>query len=252
MKNILLSFLGVLIFTSSFAQNEGVLSYKLITKNTFGNNEVTRVIYFKGSKSIELGVPKKVKQSSEKISETEYKEVKVIQTKRNPFIYKDFNEGKLLLSDYISTKLYLINDTLNNFKWKIYKEYKVINKLKCKKATTNFRGRNYVAWFSEDIALQSGPWKFCGLPGLVVKVSDDQSNFTYELIAIDLKVKFDHKIIAVPIAYKKDKAVTHKEFRALYKKKLDDYIRLSRVEQTTPDGIVGKISIQLPEKQEKF
>jgi len=156
------------------------------------------------------------------------------------------------MSDYIGVKKVLFSDTLNHFRWKVLKEKKKIGNINCRKAETIFRGRIYEAWYAEDIPIQNGPWKFYGLPGLIVKINDSKSDFVYELIGLDLKAKFDNKIIALPLAYKKDKAITYKEFMTLYKKKIEDYRRLSRVEQTTPDGISGTVTINLPEKQEKF
>ena len=54
----------------------------------------------------------------------------------------------------------------------------------CQKATTTFRGRNYTAWFAPEIPSNNGPWKFGGLPGLILKISDDKRNFIFECSGI--------------------------------------------------------------------
>ncbi|MDN3586810.1 GLPGLI family protein [Pedobacter aquatilis] len=252
MKNILTTYLLLFLIFPCFAQMEGVLNYKLNTRNSIGSNEVNMVIYFKGTKSIEFGVPKNVERSSSKISETEYQEVAVIKAKKRSFIYKDRNKKVLLLSENIMSKLYLISDTLNNFKWKITSEHKNILGYNCAKATVNFRGRVYTAWFAEGIALPLGPWKFGGLPGLIIKVSDKQEKFVYELTGIDLKEKVDKDILNVPKDYKDDKPLLHSEFIAIYNKKVADFAKMSNVVQTYPTGGSGTVTITLPEKQEKF
>ena len=62
--------------------------------------------------------------------------------------------------------------------WKITKESQKILGYSCYKATTKFRGREYIAWFTPDIPYNFGPWKLGGLPGLILKVENDY--FDYE------------------------------------------------------------------------
>ena len=42
----------------------------------------------------------------------------------------------------------------------------------CRKATVEFAGRNYTAWFTPEIPLPFGAYKFGGLPGLILKIED--------------------------------------------------------------------------------
>ena len=55
----------------------------------------------------------------------------------------------------------------------------------CQKATCRWRGRDYVAWFAPDIPIRRGPWKFGGLPGLIMKIHDVDSLYTFEAVAIE-------------------------------------------------------------------
>lgn len=43
---------------------------------------------------------------------------------------------------------------------------------KCIKATTRFRGRDYTAWVTKELPINDGPWKFYGLPGLILQIED--------------------------------------------------------------------------------
>ena len=235
-----------------YAQSKGTLNYKLTIKTRIEQNELNRIIYFKDGQSIELGIPKKQLNKTEKISESEINETRVLVSTKKLFVYKNFLSKKLILSDYIMAKKALIADTLNNFNWKVTSEHKKILNYSCTKATVNFRGRNYTTWFTEQIPLPLGPWKFGGLPGLIVKVTDSEGKFDYEITGINLKAKFDDKIIAVPSAYAKDKAITHQQFITLLNKKIADNAKLSRVVITFPNGGWGKATINLPEKKEKF
>ncbi|PKF74218.1 GLPGLI family protein [Chryseobacterium sp. PMSZPI] len=66
--------------------------------------------------------------------------------------------------------------------WKLIDETKIINTITCKKAEVNFKGRNWVAWYSPEIPLPYGPYKFSGLPGLIIKITDDKGDYDFELI----------------------------------------------------------------------
>ena len=55
----------------------------------------------------------------------------------------------------------------------------------CQKATLKFRGRNYEAWFTPQIPVNDGPWKFFGLPGLILKVKDTENQFDLECIGLE-------------------------------------------------------------------
>jgi len=68
------------------------------------------------------------------------------------------------------------------FDWKIDNNAKkMILGLNCQKATCHFAGRNYEAWFTTDIPVNDGPYKFSGLPGLIVKVQDSDNEHIFEL-----------------------------------------------------------------------
>lgn len=50
------------------------------------------------------------------------------------------------------------------------------------KAEVTFKGRSWIAWYSPEIPLPYGPYKFSGLPGLIVKITDDKEEYDFELV----------------------------------------------------------------------
>lgn len=66
--------------------------------------------------------------------------------------------------------------------WKLVDEAKIINTINCKKAEVTFKGRNWIAWYSPEIPFPYGPLKFSGLPGLIIKITDDKGDFDFELV----------------------------------------------------------------------
>lgn len=66
-------------------------------------------------------------------------------------------------------------------KWNILPETAKIENYNCQKATTKFGGRFWEAWFSKDLPFPDGPYKFHGLPGLIVKLEDQTKSHQFLL-----------------------------------------------------------------------
>ncbi|OCK50188.1 hypothetical protein BA768_06055 [Chryseobacterium sp. CBo1] len=76
---------------------------------------------------------------------------------------------------------YFVVKTNDEMSWKLLQETKDYNGYKLQKAVTKFGGRNWIAWFSNDINIKEGPYKFRGLPGLIFLLEDAEKNFIYQL-----------------------------------------------------------------------
>ncbi len=68
--------------------------------------------------------------------------------------------------------------------WRIHNNRKVIANYPCQNATVRFRGRNYEAWFTTEIPISVGPYKFGGLPGLILKIQDSNQNYAFRCIGL--------------------------------------------------------------------
>ncbi|MDY3520116.1 GLPGLI family protein [Riemerella anatipestifer] len=101
------------------------------------------------------------------------------------FIIKNVLEKKISVEESFFAKTFKI-DYYNCFqKWDITNsEPKVILGYEVKKATTNFGGRKWTAWFTPEIPIQDGPYKFYGLPGLILKISDNTNEYSFEIKGI--------------------------------------------------------------------
>ncbi len=75
------------------------------------------------------------------------------------------------------------------FNWELSNESKVIKDYNCKKATVTYGGREWIAWYTTEIAIDAGPYKFNGLPGLIVKVTDSTNSFDFEIERVQEVVK---------------------------------------------------------------
>lgn len=96
--------------------------------------------------------------------------------KKTQFYFKDIFFDKALV----------VKEDSFDWNWEIYTETKQIGNFNCQKATIDFRGRTYIAWYSDKIPVPFGPWKFQGLPGLIFEVYDTDKSF--HIIANNIKV----------------------------------------------------------------
>ena len=101
-------------------------------------------------------------------------------------IYKDKSSKKITVIDKVAATgdKFLYEDEIGTLPWKISGSTDTIQSYACQKATVHFRGRDYTAWFAPDIPVSDGPWKFAGLPGLILKVEDSRQLFVFSLIGL--------------------------------------------------------------------
>ncbi len=95
-------------------------------------------------------------------------------------ITKKYPEMNVTLAEMVSMK-WLGYEDATKMNWNIHPEKQKIGDYNTQKATTEFAGRKWTAWFSQDIPFQDGPYKFHGLPGLIVKVEDEGNNYSWTL-----------------------------------------------------------------------
>ncbi|MFW5761151.1 MAG: GLPGLI family protein [Cyclobacteriaceae bacterium] len=84
-------------------------------------------------------------------------------------------------------------EDIPELRWVIENDRKTIREYSCQKASTTFRGRKYEAWFTPEIPIREGPYKFGGLPGLILVMQDSQKQFVYTCMGI-IKTKEPMKI----------------------------------------------------------
>lgn len=62
---------------------------------------------------------------------------------------------------------------------------KTVLDYQCVMATTDYHGRKWTVWFTPEIPMQDGPWKFCGLPGLIMEASDSSGQHSFSVSGIE-------------------------------------------------------------------
>ncbi|MGM0635058.1 MAG: GLPGLI family protein [Bacteroidota bacterium] len=148
-------------------------------------------------------------------------------------IYKNYFSQEMLIrrAKVLSFPPMLVEDYWPIFHFKIEEEFKEISGYKVQKATTHFRGRDYVLWFAENLNLPYGPWKFHGLPGLILEAYDNKEvvHFLAESICIAC-----HNNLKQPdeeLTYPIEEYVFMKDFTAEFMG-----VKLDKIAKETSDG----------------
>ena len=90
--------------------------------------------------------------------------------------------------------------------WIVCDSTKTILGYDCVKAEMDYHGRHWIAWFTPDVPLQDGPWKFCGLPGLILSAEADNGKYSFEATGIEaVDRQFPKKIYGHDLSEKMDR-----------------------------------------------
>ena len=109
-------------------------------------------------------------------------------SKESSFVKKK-KESFLYHTVYLFSKEFDVKDSLHNFNWVLGTDTATILNRKCVSAKTFFRGREYKVFYAPSIPVSDGPWKFGGLPGLILEAKSTDGYATWRTIKLDLAYK---------------------------------------------------------------
>ena len=163
------------------------LTYQESTKDTTKKNSYFS-LYLNQSKSVFLSLKRRVRDSIVyyKDPSLSFEKFQTLapKPKFNYVITKQRNKNELLfVEEFVNFDIGYKEDL--SLKWKIENETELIEGYACSKAITSYAGRTYIAWFSPEIALPVGPYKFNGLPGLILKIYDSEQHYVYDFIGLE-------------------------------------------------------------------
>ncbi|WPY97673.1 GLPGLI family protein [Christiangramia sp. OXR-203] len=103
-------------------------------------------------------------------------------------IYKDRKNDELICLYDFTTFKYKTENKLPQLVWKIENSKKNIMGYETTLARTHFKGRDYEAWFAPNLPVPEGPYKFNGLPGMILEVYDSKNHYHFTAKGIE-KIK---------------------------------------------------------------
>lgn len=103
----------------------------------------------------------------------------------NYYLYSNLKTKMIEHLESIAYRYWTFTEKQPPFDWKILPDTMHVAGYLCQKAECDYSGRHWIAWFSPDIPLNYGPYKFSGLPGLIMKIEDSSRHYCFEAAYID-------------------------------------------------------------------
>lgn len=103
------------------------------------------------------------------------------------YVTKDFGKSVSTVYDEAGMgECGYYEEPFSEIEWNIVEDStKTILDYQCIIATTDYHGRKWTVWFTPEIPMQDGPWKFCGLPGLVMEASEPSGQHSFTANGIE-------------------------------------------------------------------
>ena len=156
------------------------------------------------------------------------------------FYYKEIDKNSIYYNDQTLQRTYDIVDHEISYDWKISGDGKKIGNYSCLKATTNFRGRDYTAYFTEDIPLPYGPNKWFGLPGLILEIYDNDYLYHAQALNVNLSTT---DLLGFIEKIKNKKFISYKTFLNKMCEDMDEFASI--MQSRLPKGL-SNFKAQLP------
>lgn len=98
-------------------------------------------------------------------------------------------KGSLIYILKVMDSTYRYTEKIPEMSWVVSNTTKIILGYECKRANVTFRGNSYTVWFTNSLPYRLGPWKFCGVPGLILEVYDANKYFHFIATSLNREKK---------------------------------------------------------------
>lgn len=230
MKIVITIFLLIINF-QIYSQNLSIISEILYEQTIDGFSSKEYKLIFNNEKSYYEEVISKEYEKG-KTRKEDGTIVFNIRDNQKPNFYYNSGKNGFYFSQVVYNKHLFAKDNFE-LNWTLSEEVKTINDIKCQKATTKFRGREYIVWFTNKIPVPFGPWKLNGLSGLILEVYETTGFFRVvaKKVTINSKKNDTIKIPFIDI----NKAISMNELKTQTSKLEKNFI--SKLNSKLPKGM---------------
>lgn len=153
----------------------------------------------------------------------------------------DNKTDNMEILEKIGSKLYTYNEPAPKLKWELLDGFSTIGGYKCRQATTTYRGRKYIAWYTDKFPMKYGPYKFGGLPGLIVCIYDEAKDYTFTLTGFERAPKGEH-------IFRPSQSESVEGTPEERKKAWDEYVATSKREAAQRQSHIGYLKRMYPRR----
>ncbi len=100
------------------------------------------------------------------------------------YILKSFPKNQVSTYDASGLDKFTYDEPFEFWNWEIGETTKDILGYECVEASTDYHGRKWTVWFTPEIPIQNGPWKFGGLPGLILEAVSEGGQYRFTATGI--------------------------------------------------------------------
>lgn len=120
---------------------------------------------------------------------------------------KVITESRVKAETFLSViETYTYEESLPIITWNMTGKTDSVSGFLCQQAVCEYSGRTYEAWFTLQVPIPLGPYKFGGLPGLIVKIESEDGEYSFVLESLTQK--------ALPILKQSSNIITTKREKA--------------------------------------
>lgn len=102
-------------------------------------------------------------------------------------VFKNHPTGKVTMIEHVlMTGTFLYEEDYPCMTWEYTEDTATIGDYFTQKAVCDYGGRTWEAWFVPELPYNDGPYMFCGLPGLIVKIADTQEHYCFEMVSAEI------------------------------------------------------------------
>lgn len=180
MKNLKILFLLLLVSQTIFSQKNKIFVEYTLDNGHFENIE-TLIANNKEAIKITGSLNFKNEATTESTVEDNYIiNQKLIKIGKKSIFSNLQDDYVYIIMPFSDNKTYFVKDDSLILNWKLIpNETLTISGYECRKASLNFRGRDYIAYYTTEIPISFGPWKFKNLPGLILYIYSETGTMNY-------------------------------------------------------------------------
>lgn len=94
-----------------------------------------------------------------------------------------WGDGSMKVREFVHPGFYIYQELMPT-DWAMDDGTTKVMGYKCRKARLKYGGREWIAWYTPDLPISNGPWKFHGLPGLILKAEDTTGTHRFEAYSL--------------------------------------------------------------------